>query len=187
MILGLLAAIESEEERYAIEQIYCLYYDKMVAVAFHVLNDSDDAEDAAMDAIRYMCDKPQMFLEYENPKIYGLICLKVKCSAIDIFRTKKRIITMQTKLDVTKLLLQHDEENDVANILINEENEQILHKAIKELDDDHQIPIILKYFHGMRSAEIAEFMKININTVDTRIHRAKQTLKESCIRMGYQV
>ena len=186
MILGLLAAIESEEERNAIEQIYCLYYDKMVAVAFHVLNDSDDAEDAAMDAIKYMCDKPQLFLEYENPRVYGLICLKVKCSAIDIFRTKKKFISTQEGLDETMIILPHAKENEIAKILINKENEQILHKAINELDDDYRIPIILKYFHGMRSAEIAEFMQTNINTVNTRIHRAKQILKESCIRMGYQ-
>ena len=187
MVLDFLATIETEDEYNAIDQIYRLYYGRMVMIALDILHNKSDAEDAVMDAIKYMCDQPSMFLDYETSQTYSLVCMKVKCSAIDIFRRKKReasrFISLNDEIESTT----YDESDyDLSNILINAENQRILYQALNELDHTYQIPIILKYFYQMRSREIADFMGLTVEAVDMRIHRAKRILKKMCIDRGCQ-
>ena len=187
MILNLLATIETEEEYNAIVQLYEKYNKRMYAIAMSILHHQQDAEDAVMDALKYMCDEPQMFLRYEDTRTLGLVCMKVKSSAIDIYRKNKkyaaRIATLQ---DDVKLNLHDEVEYDLSNVLIHETNKNILYDAIHDLDDDYKIPILLKYFFLMKSNEIATFMGVTANVVDVRIHRAKKMLKNICVEKGYE-
>lgn len=186
MISSLLATIETEEEYHAIDQIFRLYHKKMLAIALAVVHNQADAEDAVMTTVKYMCDHPQRFLDYESSKTIGLIYTKTKWTAIDIFRknqkNSERLAALcenmeSSACDTTK--------EDLLDVLINAENKELLHKALRSLSLDYQIPIVLKYFHQMKSHEIAEFMGLTEDAVDVRIHRGKSMLKERCISMGY--
>lgn len=56
------------------------------------------------------------------------------------------------------------------------ENQQ-LHKAILNLDAQYREPLLLHSIGGYKSREIAHKLRLNLNTVNTRLFRARQQLK----------
>jgi len=50
-------------------------------------------------------------------------------------------------------------------------------KAIHSLDDKHCIPIVLRYYHDLPVADIAEILKIPSGTVHSRLNHARERLR----------
>lgn len=190
MILELIQAIENEDERQAITEIFNLYYGKMKAIAFDILHNREDTEDAAMNAIKYMCDHPQMFIDYSTShRTINLIYLCVKSAAIDIYRSNKRKNKIFSSLDAIETFVRVDNDSRfddaILNLIINDETKAALAKVIDELDEMYKIPILLKYYHQMRNIEIAEMMHLDVNMVNARIFRAKKILQQKMKALGY--
>lgn len=58
------------------------------------------------------------------------------------------------------------------------EMEAALHRAIAELDDERRIVVVLRDLHGLAYEEIAAALELPLNTVRSRLHRARMELKE---------
>ncbi len=58
-----------------------------------------------------------------------------------------------------------------------------LWKAVDHLGEKHSVPIILRYVHGMKAAEIAEILGVSEGTVYSRLHYACRKL-ESRLAVG---
>jgi len=54
---------------------------------------------------------------------------------------------------------------------------QQLHQAILNLDIDYREPLLLQTIGGYKTSEIAQLLKLNLNTVNTRLFRARNQLK----------
>lgn len=55
---------------------------------------------------------------------------------------------------------------------------QLLHAAIKRLEEEYREPILLQVIGGFSGKEIADMLNLNSNTVMTRLFRARSKLKE---------
>lgn len=58
------------------------------------------------------------------------------------------------------------------------EREAALHRAIAELDEERRIVVVLRDLHGLAYEEIAAALDLPLNTVRSRLHRARMELKE---------
>lgn len=56
------------------------------------------------------------------------------------------------------------------------EGSQALWVAINKLDEKHRLPIFLRYFHELSTAEIAKVLGINQGTVHSRLSNARSQL-----------
>ncbi len=56
--------------------------------------------------------------------------------------------------------------------------QQQLHRAILHLEADYREPLLLQSIGGFKTNEIAEILKLNLNTVNTRLFRARDKLKK---------
>jgi len=54
---------------------------------------------------------------------------------------------------------------------------QILQKAVDRLPEKQKAAFILNQFEGLSAEEISEILKVSINNVEVRIHRAKRKLQ----------
>jgi len=54
---------------------------------------------------------------------------------------------------------------------------QQLHQAILNLDIDYREPLILQTIGGFKTSEIAQMLNLNLNTVNTRLFRARDQLR----------
>ena len=54
-----------------------------------------------------------------------------------------------------------------------------LHRAILQLDKNYREPLLLQTIGGFNTAEIARMLKLNMNTINTRLFRARNQLKKA--------
>jgi len=59
-----------------------------------------------------------------------------------------------------------------------EEDYSDLYQVLQALKDLYRIPIILKYLQGFSEKEIATILKLNRNTVKTRLRKGREQLKK---------
>lgn len=180
MILELMQVIETDDERYAVNEIFQKYFPKMESVAYSILNNKQDAEDAAMEVMKYICEHAEDFVDYKSKKTISLIFVCVRSKAINIYRRNQRKSEMFSSGEDIECICDENttEDSSLFDISVTEENKDALAKAINELDDMYKIPILLKYNRHMKNIDIARMLGVDTNTVNGRIFRAKKILKE---------
>lgn len=63
--------------------------------------------------------------------------------------------------------------------VIQNEKEAALWRSLNQLDDRHRIVVILRYFHELPVAEISEILSVNEGTIHSRLHTARERLRDS--------
>ena len=63
--------------------------------------------------------------------------------------------------------------------VIQNEKETVLWQALNSLDERHRIVTVLRYFHELSVAEISEILSIHEGTVHSRLHTARERLKNA--------
>ena len=58
------------------------------------------------------------------------------------------------------------------------QTEQIIQKAISELEEEHRLILILRDIQGISYDDIASIVGLPLGTVKSRLHRARMSLKE---------
>ena len=71
--------------------------------------------------------------------------------------------------------LVHSGEDSPADVLARQES---LQAALGDLDDRYKVPFLLVFLEGMTCQQAAKFLDIPLGTVLSRIHRARQFLRE---------
>ena len=71
-----------------------------------------------------------------------------------------------------------------AALLSEAPDEQLgeLREAIFELDDDYREPLVLQVLMGYTTSEIGEVMGLKQGAVLTRLHRARQKLRDNVVQ-----
>jgi RNA polymerase sigma factor (sigma-70 family) len=70
-----------------------------------------------------------------------------------------------------------------SGALVRREESELLGQALQLLPIDQQIALELTYWEGLAAKEVAEVLGIAENTVYSRLHRAKEHLRDSLARM----
>ncbi|MDD3840229.1 MAG: RNA polymerase sigma factor [Clostridia bacterium] len=91
-------------------------------------------------------------------------------------RINNKIISIDTNDDWTgrSFSICQTPEDDY----INYEQNKALHDALATLDIKYRLPIIMYHFQGMKYREIGEVLEIKERTVETRIYRGKQKIRQ---------
>ena len=185
-MLPIIQAIENEIERHAINFIFENYFPRMQAIAYDILKNREDAEDVAMGVIQYMCEHPDSFIDYQSPKTIHLVFICTRNAAIDLYRKNQRKNNLFPSQEFEDASTWHDDtEHSLNDMIISNENKDFLIRAIDSLDDIYKTPILLKYTHQMKNIEIAALLHVDVNTVNTRIFRAKHLLRQTMKELGY--
>lgn len=59
-----------------------------------------------------------------------------------------------------------------------EEQSNRLYQALNRIDENHSLPLLMKYRDGMSYEAIAEILKVSEGTLKVRVHRARKELKQ---------
>lgn len=87
-----LQMLETEEDRAAFEQLYLTYRSLMYRIAYGILRNQQDAEDAVHQAFLSMIKNFKNFSEIECPKTKAFCVIVVEWKSLDLLRTRKRDI-----------------------------------------------------------------------------------------------
>ncbi len=161
--------------------------------AFKLTREEEEAKDLVQDtymkAYRFM----HSFQKGTNAKAWLFKILKN--SFINEYRKKNKV---PSHVDYKEIENYYDAKNVDKKIIIDLRSEMIQNKigdeithAINSLAVDFRIAIILCDLEGFTYEEMAKILDIPIGTVRSRLHRARNILKEKlcgyATRMGYSV
>ena len=184
MIFTLLMAIESEEERSFVEELYNRYHKKMLAICMGILKNQADAEDAVTDTFVRIIDNLEKFTEVEKDKLPGLIAVCTKNVALNAYQKKSRQYARETSStvyddeDEAVTVDFADPDAEVEQAVLDGEFIQKVAELIRRLPEEQQSVVVLKYFYHYRNGEIADLLKLSRNAADSRLFRAKNSLRK---------
>ncbi|MEZ3437128.1 MAG: sigma-70 family RNA polymerase sigma factor [Lachnospiraceae bacterium] len=138
------------------------YMDTIYRVAYSWTKNPDDANDVTQDVLIQLY-KTQKEFESDSHLKNWLIRITVnQCKML--FRSPWKKIEDIGKYADT---LGFEEESHLA-----------LFQAVMKLDKKYRVPVLLFYYEGYSTAEIASILKIPEKTVSTRLFRARAKLKD---------
>ncbi len=171
MLSFYLSMVETDEERDLVTKLYTTYDKMMYHIAYKILNNKQDAEDAVSDTfvriIRKYLDKVS---DPESEKAKAFIIVTTKSTAKNIYRKRQR----EAHSDL-------DELYDVGEDKLEEDfsrkcDAEMVHKALDKLEESQKEVLRYKYFYYNSIEEIAEILGISEDGVRKRMRRAEQNL-----------
>ena len=99
-----------------------------------------------------------------------------------IYRNRERFVRKTTDLARSGQIVEI-QPNGAVDDAIRIEEVEAMREALRELDGDMQIPVVLQYFCGMTSAQIGDLLGISGPAVRTRIREARMILAKRLARL----
>lgn len=185
----------SEQEKYVVfDKEFMPHIDSMYNFAFRLTNDEDDANDLVQDTYLKAFRFINSFERGTNAKAWLFRILKN--SFINDYRKKSKEPAKVDYQDVeTTYNSTEDAEMDATTDLRTETVQDMIGdevaNALNSLPVDFRTVIILCDIEGFTYEEMAKILDIPIGTVRSRLHRARNLLKEKlksyASSMGYKI
>ncbi|QAY66342.1 RNA polymerase sigma factor [Paenibacillus protaetiae] len=137
--------------------------------AYYILNNEQDAMDAAQEALIRIYTKIGSYEEKAQFKTWvGRIVTNI---CIDKFRRTKPSISIEEH----ELVFQ--EKSNVEDEVLASYAAQDIREAIDKLPEHHKAVVVLRYLQDFSYNEIAESLDLPLNTVKSYLFRARQQLQ----------
>lgn len=180
---GIIAACINGEKA-AIEQLIAEYQLDVLRLALSVLNNTEEANEAAQDTFIAALKALKFYKEKSSFKAWLLTI------ALNISRSRLRKRKAQERLQQTLIStfqIKSQSSPNLEEMVIHNEEDEILWKAINDLSEKQRIPIVLRYYHDLSIAEIAEIMNIKKGTVHSRLSIGRERLRSMLTERGQAI
>lgn len=160
----------------AIEEIYDRYWKKMLAVAYGIVKDKDDAQEIVQNVFIRLWDKRQN-LKISN--LSGYLATAVRYGVYTQIQRNRR------KEEVGKIYLDRKQEKDFeeekiyANFL-----KQYINGVVDKLPDRCKLVFVYSREEGKTIPEIAEKLDIAEKTVESHLTKALKRIRLSLKEIG---
>lgn len=143
-----------------------------LAVAYGVLADGDAAGDVVQDAFVRAWRR---LADLREPQRFGpWLCSMVRNLAHDAQRRARRESRARAAVPST---VQVDRGDDPAVHVERRESDERITAAIESLDELSRAAVVMRYYEGMTSKQIAPLLGLTPAAVDMRLMRARQLLR----------
>lgn len=169
----------------AVEKLVREHARLVYRIAYAVLRQHDDAEDAAQEAFMRVLRYKSKLAAVENPKTWlARIAWRV---AVD--RSKRNRHNRETSVDDPDETLQEVATSEIPADRAFEGSRagEVLEKLMAALPEKLRAPLILSVIEEMSPREIAATLDINEAAVRSRVFRARQILKEKLAHANHRV
>ncbi len=146
-----------------------MFNQEMYLIAYKILKNKEDAEDAVHQAFIAIANNFKKVNEIPCQEIKAYIVIVIKNTSKNLYKKNKRIVSRQMTLTENTVV-------DDVNFLENYDYEQLM-RVISELPEIYKDTIYLHYLQGFTPREVANMLNITIENVWKRIERAKKLLK----------
>ena len=176
MMLSLyLSMIDDESSQTKFEQLYMLHRHTMIYEANRILHDQMLAEDAVHDAFLRLMKHLENISDPECHKTRAFVVIVVRNIALDYCRRKQR----QAELHVGSAAFTKAENTlNPEETYEQKEMREDISRIMEQMHPSYAEILALKYTFEYSDQEIAQLLGITHENARTRLHRAKQQLKQ---------
>jgi len=172
MISFYLSLLDTPEEKSKFEQLYLLYRQDMFKMAYGILKNKYDTEDAVHEAFMRVMKKLTKISEINCPQTHAYLLIIVKRVALKILSKQTKTIVVDT--DTVEIT---DDFGLEEYVISNMEVERIKY-ILKQLSDDYYEVLFLELFMEFSISDIAEQLGLTYENTKKRLQRAKKKFRE---------
>lgn len=150
------------------------YQRPLYTAALRITGNRDDALEATQSAFLGVFDKLGSF--DPTHRFFSWVFRAVVNEALDIARARRRFVDDETAGEAQ--LAHGDPETDYSSL---QESARV-RRALRRLAIDYRVVLVLRHFHDLSYAEMAETIGIPEKTVKSRLFSARRELRELLAR-----
>lgn len=167
-------------DKSAFGQLIEAYQGPVYNLAYRMLGNSGEAEEAAQEAFIRAYTRLD---SYDPAHKFSTWLLSITSNyCIDQIRKRRAVLlSIDEPLPPHPALHSDNNKGPEAQYLA-QERENLVQSMLRELPDEYRQAVVLRYWYDMSYEEIAEVQKTTVSAVKSRLFRARRQLAES--RMG---
>jgi RNA polymerase sigma-70 factor (ECF subfamily) len=147
------------------------YHKKMYKIAFRLLGNAYDAQDAVQDAFVKLWNKRNDLSKVSNTDAFAVIVLRNIC--LDFLKKGKIVFT------------NYDEEiadtQSFAYEIELHEKVQEVRKIVQQLPENQRQVMIMRHWNELTDEKIAQATGLSAANIRVLLSRARKTIREKCI------
>jgi RNA polymerase sigma-70 factor (ECF subfamily) len=145
-----------------ISEIYSRHIDTIYRLCYILTGSRADAEDAVQAVFLKLIESGKSFNDMEHEKAWLIVTTKNHCRDLHRKWWKRNVVS--GGIEIEGQYSQTFQSSEIWSCLL-------------KLPQPHRILLYLHYFEGYKLSEIAKLLKLNENTVKSRLRKAKACLK----------
>jgi len=178
LIILAILSIENEDDKVFMSNIYINYYGLMYKNALGYVKEKHDAEEIVHDAFIKLIKKISLLKTFKCHTLASYIVFTIKSTSVDYLRSRNRDLKSMFLYGDDAVNDIHDDTDSLEEIIINKYENEVLHKAVEQLNPKYQFTIENKYFNNMSDSDIAKILDITPDNVRKYLERARKALKK---------
>jgi RNA polymerase sigma-70 factor (ECF subfamily) len=141
-------------------------------VALRIVNNKEDAEEVAQEVFLSIYNKLKKFRFESSFKtwVYRITANSAINFAKKMSKIRNKTVRYEDASDVERLSAGHQDKTSVID------TSEMVKQLLGSLNPEQRACIVLRNIEGLSYAEIAKSLRININTVRSRLKRARERL-----------
>ena len=165
-----MAYLRSKDRRHY-TRFVTAYLDPVARLAERIVGCPHDASDVVQEAFLRLADRDLSPDEIQSPRSYVLK------TVVNVARNQRRREGTRVRHHLAASKLRANAERSTEQVVIERESVRRIYEAIDKLDDEFRITLHLRAVESLSYREIAEVTDVPVQTVSSRIHRARAELK----------
>ena len=164
----------------AIEMLVRQYETGVFRLALSIIGDQAEANEITQETfIAALRSLPS----YEEKKSFKAWLYTIALNHSRSHLRKRKVIErLRTTLN-TIFQIETQKQASPEESVIKNEKEAEIWKTLNQLDEPFRIVVVLRYFHELSIAEISEILSISEGTIHSRLHTARERLRNALVHL----
>ncbi|WP_282940880.1 sigma-70 family RNA polymerase sigma factor [Paenibacillus sp. RC67] len=151
------------------------YKGRIYGLMYRMVGHAQDAQDLAQEAFIKAYSRIDSF--QDNTHFSSWLFRIASNHCLDELRRRKRAP------QITSEEVRMIESKTPESIYLEKERITVLQDQIMALDEDYRMVVLLRYVEGLSYKEIGEVLSLPVTTVQMRLYRAHNRLRELCMNL----
>ena len=170
-----------DHDHNALEILFNKYRDSLILFIHGFIQNLDDAEELMMDTFAILASGTTRYKPNENASFKTWLYAIAKNQAL-LYLRKRKIKYISSEENVLNNL-QADVSFQPVNILLDNERDKRLYRAMESIDANYRQVLFLQCFENMKPEQICRIIKKNIKQTYNLLARGKEALRLAYERM----
>lgn len=169
-------------DKAAFGKIIEAYQRPVYNLAYRMLNNSGEAEEAAQEAFIRAYTRLDSYNPNHKFSTWLLSITSNYC--IDLIRKRRAILLNIDEPLPPHPALMSEKSSGPEPQMVQSEQEELVQKLLAELAPEYREAVVLRYWHELSYDEIAEMMDTTVSAIKSRLFRARKQLAEIGVAAG---
>jgi RNA polymerase sigma-70 factor (ECF subfamily) len=158
------------------------YQTPVYNLAYRMLNNSGEAEEAAQEAFIRAYTRLDSYKPAHKFSTWMLSITSNYC--IDLIRKRRALLLSIDEPLPAHPALQSEKSKGPESQMVMSEQQEMVQGLLQELPEDYRQAVVLRYWYEMSYDEIAEVMNTTVSAIKSRLFRARRQLAEVGVAQG---